>query len=585
MNGRACQREFSSRRRVGMATQRVLLLHASLILLLMGPLGWAQTPPSLPADPSNIYRLRPPDLPVPPPARFDLRIETPEKSPIPRAIDELRFDLKRIVIEGATHYPAQEIEPLFVHLVSRRVGLSEIREAAERLEQRYREDGFFLVRVLIPAQRIVDGTISIAVIEGRISASFAQGGSAGARTRIERLTEGLTRERPLALSSLESTILRINDLPGIGGQAVLRPGTEAGTSDLIFSLAEAQPPSLSVSINNSSSNPLGQYGLGVNGSYPNPFGQIGVLDLGLNISADAEKLRALNGRYARPAGDSGGIFSIGALLANARPAGSLRALGIVSDSRSLTPRFRLPIIRSRGLSVYGEAGLAFNDSLTTLQDLQISHDRYSAADWALIISDAERWSGSTQIRLGQSTGLEWPGFAAPQGSQPSVVGAEPRFRKHTLTVTRTQNFSPQYSLSLTLRAQSTSDKLISGEKASFGGTALGRAYDGGAIAGDRGWGMLAELRWSVPTERTKAWVEGSAQIYGFADYARAIDLANPVSGQAHKQASLNSLGLGLRLSRPSGLQFDLQLAKAMIHVASSDPRPDPRLIFSLTQSL
>ena len=157
------------------------------------------------------------------------------------------------------------------------------------------------MRVLIPAQRIVDGTISIAVIEGRISASFAQGGSASARTRIERLTEGLTRERPLALSSLESTILRINDLPGIGGQAVLRPGTEAGTSDLIFSLAEAQPPSLSVSINNSSSNPLGQYGLGVNGSYPNPFGQIGVLDLGLNISADAEKLRALNGRYARPA--------------------------------------------------------------------------------------------------------------------------------------------------------------------------------------------------------------------------------------------------------------------------------------------
>ena len=107
MNGRACQREFSSRRRVGMATQRMLLLHASLILLLKGPLGWAQTPPSLPADPSNIYRLRPPDLPVPPPARFDLRIETPEKSPIPRAIDELRFDLKRIVIEGATHYPAQ----------------------------------------------------------------------------------------------------------------------------------------------------------------------------------------------------------------------------------------------------------------------------------------------------------------------------------------------------------------------------------------------------------------------------------------------------------------------------------------------
>jgi hemolysin activation/secretion protein len=584
MNGRACQRRSGSRGRVGSAPRHLLLLTGALTLSLAGPVR-AQSPATRPSDPSSIYRLRPPELPVPPPARFDLRIETPEKSPIPRAVDELRFDLQRIIVEGATRYPPNEIEPLFTDLVGRRVGLTEIRDAAERLEQRYRDDGFFLVRVLIPAQRIVDGAIRIAVIEGRISASFAQGGSAGARERIERLTEGLTSERPLALSSLESTILRINDLPGLGGQAVLRPGTEAGTSDLIFSLAEAQPPSLTVSINNSSSNPLGQYGLGVNGSYPNPFGQIGVLDLGLNLSADAEKLRALNGRYATPAGDRGGIFSIGALLANARPAGSLRALGIISDSRSLTPRMRLPILRSRSLSVYGEAGLAFNDSLTTLQGLQISHDRYSVADWTLIVSDADRWSGNTQIRLGQSIGLDWSGFGAPVGSQPSVVGADPGFRKYALNISRTQNFSPQYSLGVTLRAQSASGKLISGEKISFGGTAMGRAYDGGAIAGDRGWGVLAELRWSLPAERTRAWLEGSVQLYAFTDYARAVDLANPVSGQEQKQTSLNSLGLGLRLSRPSGLQFDLQLAKALIQVSSSDPRPDPRLIFSLSQSL
>lgn len=550
----------------------------------LGPPAAVQAQPAS-TDPTGIYRLRPPEWPVAPPARFELRIETPEKSPVPRAVDELRFELKRIAVVGVSRYPADEIDRLFAGLVGSRVGLAEIRAAAEQLEQRYRDDGYFLVRVLIPAQRIIDGTIQIQVIEGQLSAAFAQGGTARLRERIERMTEPLLERRPLDLASLESVILRINDLPGIDGQAVLRPGTELGQSELIFNVTPTPAPRLGVEINNHSSRPLGEYGFNISGSYANPLGTTGSLDLGLNASADAEKLRAFSARYATPFGHLGSVFSLGTLLAHARPAGSLRDLGLISDSRSISPRLRVPLIRSRGLSVFAEFGFTFTDALTSLDELQLSHDRYAVAERSLIITDAQRWAGSTEVRIGYSAGLTLKGFDAPAGSQPSIADAEPRFHKLHVTARRHQQLSPRYSLQLVLRSQSTDDVLLSGEKIAFGGPALGRAYDGGTIAGDRGWGALAELRWTPEGGFLRRHVDAGLQVYGFGDYARARDMTTADNQQSGpRRGEIRSMGLGTRLMHASGLQVELQIAKALVQIASSDPRPDPRVSVSISQN-
>lgn len=545
--------------------------------------GIVQAQP-IPADPGGIYRLRAPQWPAPPPASFELRIETPERSPIPRAVDELRFEVKRVVVEGASLYPADSIDRVFADLVGSRVGLSEIRDAAEQLERRYREDGYFLVRVLIPAQRISDGTIRIQVVEGRISALFAQGGDARLRERVEQLTEPLLKQKPLDLASLESAILRLNDWPGVEGQAVLRPGTELGQSELIVNLAPSAEPRMNLEINNHSSRPLGEYGINLSGTYANPFDRTGALDLGINTSADAQKLRAFSGRYATPVGSQGSIFSLGTLIANARPAGSLRELGVVSDSRSVAPQFRIPLTRSRGLSVFAEVGLTFNDAVTTLNDLQLSQDRYAAFDRTLVLTDGRRWEGSTELRIGHSAGLKLRHFEAPAGSQPSVANAPGDFHKLVIAAKRTQDLGAEHSLIVTARAQLTNKPLLTGEKMAFGGQQLGRAYDGGAIAGDRGWGALAELRWTPPRDTVRPYFDGQMQLYGFSDYARTQDTGLTEEGLAYPVSRLQSLGLGVRFLHRSGLNADLQLARALIQVSSSDPRPDPRLSFSIAQS-
>ena len=42
----------------------------------------------LPGD-ADTSRLRPPRLPLPTTPKFDLRIESPEKSPVPKAVDDI----------------------------------------------------------------------------------------------------------------------------------------------------------------------------------------------------------------------------------------------------------------------------------------------------------------------------------------------------------------------------------------------------------------------------------------------------------------------------------------------------------------
>ena len=62
----------------------------------------------LPGD-ADTSRLRPPRLPLPSTPKFDLRIESPEKSPVPKAVDDITFEVKAIDLEGAEYYAKKEI--------------------------------------------------------------------------------------------------------------------------------------------------------------------------------------------------------------------------------------------------------------------------------------------------------------------------------------------------------------------------------------------------------------------------------------------------------------------------------------------
>ena len=90
----------------------------------------------LPGD-ADTSRLRPPRLPLPTTPKFDLRIESPEKSPVPKAVDDITFEFKAIDLEGLEYYPRSEIDKIFAPLIGKKISLNELRGATEKLEKKY----------------------------------------------------------------------------------------------------------------------------------------------------------------------------------------------------------------------------------------------------------------------------------------------------------------------------------------------------------------------------------------------------------------------------------------------------------------
>lgn len=537
----------------------------------------------VPAD-ADTSRLRPTPLPLPSVPTFDLRIETPQRSAVSKAVDELSFDIGDIVVEGAQQYPKSEADRFFKPLIGTRATLSDIREAADKLENRYRQDGFFLVRVFIPPQQVKDGVFKIQVIEGYIEGISAEGGSEAARDLIENMLAHLVKKRPIDLPSLERALLIMNDMPGIRGSGVLRQGGQLGASELVVSIADTPVPSLVVGFNNTASKIMGEFATLANLTITNPFEfQPGQLSLGVNASADFQRLRALNARYATAVGLDGLVFSIGGLVANARPGGSLKALDIESNSSAISPRLRYALSRGRMTSSYLEAGLSLNHSRTTLLGSELTLDRSTVFDTALSIVD-NRWEGSTEASVGIARGLGLFGANDNDATRPSVQGFTPGFTKLRVNLARNQTLPHHLSLQFQSQGQWTADKLLAGEQIAFGGVGLGRAYDTGAVIGDRGAGLLLELRRDILPEHWHVLRGGRLQLYVFSDYAYASLLANPATGSAATSSCLQSVGAGMRYRNDSGLNIDFLVADARRAIQSTDPKRDPRVVVMLTKA-
>src|SRR6185437_10914500 len=101
-------------------------------------------PRSLPGSVEPGRDRPPPEAPTPP--QYDFTIETPGRSAVPRAVNELHFLVKDIRIEGASALPADSFAPLYAALLGHEVTVSDIVAVADQIEDEYRLKGYILSR-------------------------------------------------------------------------------------------------------------------------------------------------------------------------------------------------------------------------------------------------------------------------------------------------------------------------------------------------------------------------------------------------------------------------------------------------------
>ncbi|MGH7126102.1 MAG: ShlB/FhaC/HecB family hemolysin secretion/activation protein, partial [Stellaceae bacterium] len=345
--------------RRGRAALLCALLVLSAVLSAAGS-AFAQVPKNLPGavEPG---RDRP--LPTPPPAgTFDFSIETPRRSPVPRAVDELRFQLKGITIVGATVFSPDELKPTYADLIGKEVGLSDILDIADKIEGKYRERGYIISRAYVPPQRVGNGVFTINVVEGYINGIAIEGGDSGVRDLVHAYLGPVTEVRPLTLEPMERGLLLSNDLPGVTATGLLRPAQDQpGASDLVVNVAE-QPITGGFNVDNRGSQFTNRWTLGGDVEWNSPLGDGDQLSANIQMAPDPTERIQGTARYQHPIGTSGLTGSIYVTVSKGAPAAGLGQFNITTNSMAVGPRLSYPLIRTREQSLTLEGGITYQDA-------------------------------------------------------------------------------------------------------------------------------------------------------------------------------------------------------------------------------
>lgn len=556
---------------------RTAYLCTAIALLFVTPLGHAQVviPPQL-----DISRQRAPQLPVPTEQpRFDLKLQSTEKSAVPKSADFIEFPVRQFDIQGVTAYPAERVAEIFAPLAQGTSSLVKIREAAEQLERVYRNDGFFLTRVFVPPQSIGDGTVRIQVIEGYVGDVQFENLSAGLQQAVNARLHAVLEEKPVRLATLEDALMRINDLPSLSVQGVLKSGRELGASTLTVTRAELDDVQL-LTLNNQSSTVTGPWNLGYSGQFQAPLTVLDTphtLSVGVNgAGGGLSEVRSVNALISAPLGDSNWIAGLGGLWARAEPGGAAKPLDLVSQSSSLSARGRYALQRLRASSWFVDLGLTLNRTETTLSGITLAADQTTVGEAGLSWLGQGPLGGNSAASVQVLRGLDWFGAMDRSASNPSVIGFEPDFTKVVVNVQHTQPLAQQWSLHAQALAQLSRDKLVAGEQVAFGGANFAKGYDPSTILGDKGHGVALELRRDVssPVE----WLKG-LQLYGFVDMGQTIALATP--GTPESKSSLVSAGVGARMAIGQAWSVNLFYAKGQRERGVMTAVDEDRIVLSL----
>ena len=553
------------------------MLRSSLIaaaLLAVSQNAAAQQPPGAGTQLQQIPPVALPGRMAP-----DIRIERPEVAS-DAAAEGVQIRVNALRITGATLFSEAELVASTGFAAGSELTLPELRNAAAAITRFYNSRGYLLAQAYLPAQDVLEGTVTIAVIEGRYGAIDLRNQTRMSDGVARRILDGLDPGDPVAIAPLERRLLLLSDIPGVIVHSTLSPGAEVGASDLTVDLAPSPLISGSLEADNAGNRYTGAYRFGGSINLNNPAG-LGDL-LSLRLLASTEGLAYGRAAYQAPIGAA----TVGVAYTHLQYdlGREFSALDAGGSADMVSAFVSYPLIRSRNanLHVFGSAdakfltdeiGLVSQVSDKEIQSLTAglrgdSRDSFGGGGWN---------TGSVSWTTGELD-IESPLERAADAMSARSQGG---FGKLQYAVSRLQTVSGPLSVYGSLRGQVATDNLDSSEKMELGGAYAVRAYPEGEAYGDEGYVATLEARLAL--DQWTASLPGRFQLIGFVD-AGEIDFAHDPWFAGANHARRSGAGVGLVWSGPDDLIVRVTYAHRLgDQVATSGPDDGGRVWFQIVK--
>jgi hemolysin activation/secretion protein len=466
----------------------------------------------------------------------------------------LTFRLKNLRLVGETVFSAEQLRPLYQEYLGQTIRVETLTLIAQRLTQFYQQNGYPLSVAIVPPQEIAHGEASVRVVEGYIASVSGQESLRGVPF-LKGALRRLLHARPLPGKLLESTVLRLNQLPGITVSSVLEPiDGQPGAFQLALQTVREEKR-LSAQLDTHGSRATGPFQTTL--AFDTPLthtplnGRIGLTCLG---ASPLQELRLCAAQSSVGLHASGTTASFSASTASSRPKSVFgdNVLESVAHSASIT--IEQPFYVQRNKQISASVGLSARSSEALLSDIRLYKDDVRSVVTGLNARFQDGVLGRYLFSIKQHHGVPWGNASDPSQQNTSRGGASRTFQKTTLSLARYQRLDDRYALIFGLEAQHSFDVLLSAEQFSYGGSALGRAYNASELLADKGVAGYAELtRDFLPPFK-------EIQFFAFADVGRvwsntkepAIEHAGSSAGAGLRWNS-RSFSAALTAAQPLGL--------------------------------
>ncbi len=524
---------------------------ATLCLLLAAlPGAYAQTAPDAGALQQQIERERKPVLP---PKALPAR---PAEPPALKPQSGISVTVSSFRFVGNTLLSSQQLAPAVAGYLQRRLDFTELQAAVMAVSEVYRKAGW-IVRAYLPQQDIVDGVVTIQIVEAVFGGVKFEGAPAQ-RVSQAQILRGIAAQQSVGAAlnaeALDRALLLADDLPGVAVSGSLREGAQASQTDLVIQVVDEPLLAGDASLDNTGARSTGAERLSANLGLSSPFKLGDLLSANLIHTQGSDYLR-LGG--TAPIGADG--WRVGANASNMRYrliSPEFAALDSYGNSNTMGLEASFPVIRSRLQNLYFNASAdrkAYDNQAngaTTTNYKSTSLSLSLAGNLFDRIGGGGANSASLALTSGQLDLDGSPNQAADDASTRSAG----RYSKLRYNASRQQVISDDFALFAALSGQWTNKNLDSSEKFYLGGANGVRAYPSSEAGGSAGQLLNVEARWRLPQ---------GFSLTGFYDLGRiTVNQDNSFTGApALNDYSLKGAGLTLAWQGSAGVNVKASWAR------------------------
>ncbi len=496
---------------------------------------------------------------------------------IPGNKNEETIEVKKFAFTGNDSIATNDLRPLLSSLEGRNLSLTQLQFAADLITQHYRSQGYFIARAILPPQDIVDGVVTIELVEGKAGKISGTNTSLVNNQTVDNILNDIEKGKAISFYSLERALLTINNLPGatLTG-ADIAAGQRPGTSDLNVRVDKRNRINGFLMADNFGSSYTGRNRVLAGVDVNSPLGMGDKLSFGGQIT-QGQYLKNFRVSYGALLHSSGLRGEIAAARTSYELTSDFDSLDAVGTAKTYEASLSYPLVLTQRLIVSSGLNFAHKDLEDNIRstDTSVPKSINSISPGVEFDFDNDLFGFEGRSNIGTSLTVGHLDIKDSESADLDKAGADTQgtFVKSNFYAGHQMAFDQNWDFSVSIKGQQAYGKNLDGsEDMTISGVNGVKAYPPDEFAAENAYFAQAELLYTIPSGlpfmlRVGPFVEG-----GYAHVQNKTD--------DNDTRTLSNVGISAYVNY-GDLFLNLKLARATGSDARSDDVSDTRGFFQM----